>query len=195
MYLNLDEASHLKFSDCASCSLHCCDGSRLILAPIVLDDFQYVYEHFLIAFAIIDKKLRMVMVFSNRVKACLYYKKGACTIYNKRPPACKLYPLAPYYDEILVDSSCPALGHIGIPIVRNGATLLSRVNEPFYHARLENFSDKVADSDLFLQRLNWEFRPILELEGIMLLTYTGAQQNSFIQMHKASLGFLDEWRG
>ena len=195
MYLNLEEATHLKFSNCQGCQQSCCDGSRFILAPIVLDDFQYIYKKFLITFAVIDGRLRMVMILSNGFSPCLYYKEGACTIYDERPPACVLYPYTPYDDEVLIDTTCDAIGEIGSEVNVGGTKLLDQVDPSFYHPRLEGFSQKLDESEAFLESLNWEFRPILQLGDIMLQAYTGNQQNSFIQMHKASLEFLNELRG
>ena len=137
----------------------------------------------------------MVMILSNGFSPCIYYKDGSCSIYDERPPACRLYPYTPYNDEVLIDTTCEAIGHEGIEINVGGTKLLEQVNPSFFHPRLEGFSAKLDRAEAFLESLNWEFRPILQLGDVMLLEYRGSQQNSFIQMHKASLEFLVEWRG
>jgi len=188
MYQNLKETSGLRFSNCDFCEKSCCDGGQFILAPLILEDVKAVYKNFLVAFARIDHKLRLVMLISNRIKPCLYYENKQCTIYDNRPPACHLYPITPFYDQVLVDSSCHAVGTQGTLLWSEG-----KVDASFYHERLENFDDKVQKCEQFLANLDWKFRPIFEIDGITLLEYVGVQQNSFIQMHKASLPFLKEW--
>lgn len=147
-----------------------------------------VYASFAVLFARIENRLRMVMLISNRSKPCRYYQNGVCSIYESRPPACKLYPVTPYFDEILIDTSCPALGWEGLPIMEEGA-----VSRSFYHERLENFEQKLERTEEFLGNLDWKFRPVYEIDGIALLEYTGVQQNSFIQMHRASLKHLNHF--
>ncbi len=195
MYKNLREASQLRFSDCQGCQESCCDGSRFILAPLILDDFQYVYKKFLIAFAVIDGRMRALMLLSNRYSPCIYYKEGKCTIYDERPPACVIYPYTPFYDEILIDTSCPAVGLQGSEMVIPAPTVHEQMHKDFFHERMVDFADKLADTDIFLEKLRFEFRPIFEIDGIKLLEYMGDQKNSYIQMHKASLEYMIEWRG
>ena len=194
MYKSLNEAQELCFSGCDQCQESCCDGSKFILAPLVLDDFKRVYKKFLIAFAVFEHRVKAVMLLSNKFSPCLYYKEGKCSIYEERPPVCKIYPYTPYFDDVLIDTACEGVGHNGMKMVREGECLKERMLEGFYDERFENFMDKLADTDIFLEKLGFEFRPILEIEGVKLLEYIGSQQNSFIQMHKASLEFLVEWR-
>lgn len=189
MYINLNEAEHLHFSNCDTCTKSCCDGRRFVLAPLIMDDVEEVYEKFLIAFAFIDGQLRMLMVISNKFSPCMYYKNNQCTIYDTRPPACKLYPYTPYFEEILIDTQCEAVGEVGIPMVVNGTLL-----DSFKHKRLENFRDKLDDTQFYLYNLGHQFRPLIEIEGVMLLEYTGEVDDAFIQMHKTSLAHVGHWR-
>lgn len=165
------------------------------MAPLILEDFQYVYKNFLIAFAVFEGRVKAVMLLSNQLRPCLYYKEGRCSIYETRPPACRMYPYTPYFDDVFIDTTCDAVGSEGFPMFDPDTSRSAPIPEAFYDKRFEEFSDKLADTDIFLDKLGFEFRPILEIGGVKLLEYLGEQQNSFIQMHKASLEFLTEWRG
>lgn len=193
MYINIEQAQGLCFSDCQTCTTSCCDGGRFIVAPLVLEDFQAVYENFLIAFALIDDKLRVVMLISNRTQPCIYYKENRCTIYEQRPPACVLYPYTPYFNDVLIDTACEAVGEQGFSLKQDADTLLAKVHPSFYHKRLESFSSKLGETQDFLESLDDNFEAILEVEGITLMAYVGKGNNDFLKMHKASLKFTSEW--
>ena len=193
MYINIEEAKGLCFSDCQTCTTSCCDGGRFIVAPLVMEDFKSVYEKFLIAFALIDDKLRVVMLISNRNKPCIYYKDKRCTIYEERPPACVLYPYTPYFDEVLIDTACEAVGDVGLSLTQDADKLLEKVHPSFYHKRLEGFSSKLEVTQEFLDNLDNNFEAIVDIEGITLMSYVGKEDNEFLKMHKASLVFASEW--
>jgi len=194
MYINIEEAKGLCFSDCQTCTTSCCDGGRFIVAPLVLEDFKSVFEKFLIAFALIDEKLRVVMLISDRKKPCLYYKESRCTIYEQRPPACVLYPYTPYFDEILIDTACDAVGGFGFELQQDKSTSLEMVHPDFYHKRLEGFPQKLEDTQNFLEELDDSFEALFDIEGLTLMAYTGVKDNDFLKMHKASLALVNEWR-
>lgn len=193
MYINLKEASGLCFSGCQGCETSCCDGGRFVLAPLIVEDFPLVYENFLIAFAYVDEKLRVVMLLSNRSTPCRFYVDNLCTIYESRPPACTLYPFTPYYDEVLIDTACHAVGSSGFSLIQEDKIGLASVHPSFYHTRLEDFALKLKDTETFLENLGDDFEIILEVEGVSLMRYTGSVEHSALKMHKASLKHVQRW--
>lgn len=194
MYIKLEDASGLFFSSCQACQQSCCDGGRFVLAPLVLDDFDAVYKNFLIAFAYVDGNLRVVMLISNKDKACQYYKDNLCTIYDSRPPACVMYPFTPYYDEVFIDSACEAVGYAGFELRQNEEKLLDQVHPSFYHERLVDFSQKLAKTELFLHTLEDKFEDMFEVQGIMLMKYKGSGEHKALQMHQDSLVHVSFWK-
>lgn len=193
MYINIEQAQGLNFSSCDTCTKSCCDGGRFILAPLVLDDFELVFQKFLIAFARIDDKLRVVMLISNRKKPCIYYKDNKCSIYEERPPACVMYPITPYFNDVFIDTDCDAVGDIGFELRQDKDELLDKVHPDFYHKRLENFSTKLGATQGFLDSLQECFEPLFDVEGITLMSYVGKDENTFLKMHRASLVFANQW--
>jgi uncharacterized protein len=193
MYINLKEAQGICFSSCEGCRTSCCDGGRFMLAPLVLNDLENVYKNFLTAFAYIDGNLRLVMLISNRKKPCSYFKDGRCTIYNERPPACTMYPFTPYFDDVLIDTACEAVGFAGFELQMPDKEGLEQVHPSFYHPRLERFSDKYNDTVRFLERIDENFEVLLEIEGIALMAYKGSLDNEVIKMHQASLRHITSW--
>lgn len=193
MYINLKEADGLSFSNCDNCRTSCCDGGRFILAPLVLEDFQWVYKKFLIAFAMIDDALRIVMLISNRDKPCIYYQNSRCTIYENRPPACVTYPFTPFYDEVLVDTACEAVGFVGFELKQEEEGVLEQIHPSFYHKRFEDFSSKLKDTEKFLEDLDASFEVVLNVEGIDLMRYVGQKDSDVLKMHHASLEHQQNW--
>lgn len=193
MYINIEQAQGLNFSSCDNCTKSCCDGGRFILAPLVLDDFESVFKNFLIAFAVIDDKLRVVMVISNRKTPCIYYKEKRCSIYEERPPACVMYPFTPYFNEVFIDTDCDAVGGSGFELRQDKDALLDKVHPDFYHKRLEGFAAKLGVTQGFLESLEDDFEPLFDVEGITLMSYVGTKDNDYLKMHKASLAFANQW--
>ena len=193
MDTNIEQAQGLNFSSCDNCTKSCCDGGRFILAPLVLDDFESVFKNFLIAFAMIDEKLRVVMVISNREKPCIYYKDNRCSIYEERPPACVIYPFTPYYDDIFIDTDCDAVGYVGFELRQDKNELLDKVHPDFYHKRFKGFSTKLRKTEDFLDDLEECFEPLFDVEGITLMSYAGKKEDEFLKMHHASLDFANKW--
>ncbi len=193
MYVKINDADALSFSSCHGCQQSCCDGGRFVLAPLVLDDFEDVYKNFLIAFAWVDDQLRAVMVISDRKQPCIYYKNNLCTIYDQRPPACVLYPFTPYYDDVLIDTACDAVGAEGFLLKQMQRKVIDQVHPDFYHSRLEYFSDKLDRTYSFLDGVKFHLEPLFEVEGIMLLRYSGSDENRWLKMHEASLEHQKHW--
>lgn len=170
----------LFFSGCNGC-VACC-GDKFPLAPLVLDDFRPVHRRFPILFSLQDDELRVFMKLSDYGVPCPYLRSGSCSIYEERPPACRIYPLTPFNDRLLVDRACPAVGETGLPLVTRG-----KPGPAFAHPRLENFRGKRASTARWLAGLDRTFAPAETVAGIPLFRYAGALDDPYLQMHRASL--------
>ena len=191
-YLNV-KGSDFYFSGCASCDKRCCDGrAGYALTPLITDDFADVYRHFPILFGSINDVFRPLMLMNDGNSTCSYLgANGECRIYEERPPACRLYPISPFFDEVFIDSHCPGVSAdmIGEVIVQSG-----KVASKFYHQRLENFAKKLEQTALFMQALvenEHDFEAVGEVSGVVLYRYDGEKENDLIRMHKESLLHLE----
>lgn len=182
-YINIQDLSTLYFSGCSGCTYSCCDGSRFAFLPLILEDFEEVYPYFPIVFAVIERDLRALILLSDSTGKCHYFNGQSCVLYDKRPPGCRLYPLTPFYDQILIDSSCPALTHEpSTPLVSSGT-----IHADFYHHRLEGFEMKRQATAAYLSKLQTDLNSLGEFRGIELFRYTGDIDDPYIQMHRKSL--------
>jgi len=111
MYVDIKYLDKLKFNNCENC-YECC---KKLMALLILEDFKKVYNYFPILIAKFDF-LKPVMLLSND-KYCPYLKNEKCSIYENRPPACRIYPYSPWYDKILLDISCDGIGIKGEKIL------------------------------------------------------------------------------
>ncbi len=174
------------FSSCETCEGICCNGARgFALTPLILEDFEEVYKNFAIVFTLMNKKLRALLVLNDGTNFCKYYLDNKCSIYEHRPPACKLYPIAPYFDDILVDTSCPSVSQdSGKLLCKN-----SKISDDFYTQRLNDFNKKLQRSYEFydsIYNIN-NFKFIGHIRGNPLLKYTKKTDNKYIKMHLKSL--------
>lgn len=174
------------FNGCADCEGICCNGAKgFALSPLILDDFEKVYKNFAIVFTIIGKKLRALVVLNDGKSFCKYYVDNKCSIYEERTPSCKLYPIAPYFDDILVDTSCPSINfEIGDSICNQG-----KIDKKFFTDRLKNFNQKLIDTYNFLETIYDinDFKFIGHVKGTPLLKYTKETNDIYIKMHLESL--------
>jgi len=188
MFVPVKDVGDVYFTGCTTCTNRCCEGGKFSLAPLILEDFERVYKNFEIFFGYIDGNLKALMVLNRgrtdagKIDTCEYLENGICTIYENRPPACKLYPLSPYYDEIYVDSSCEAVS-------REGEFLVSpeKINPNFKDIRLENFSSKLQETLLWLDLIKDDLEEVDEVMGIKLLKYIGKIDDRFMSMHLNSI--------
>ena len=177
MFANIKDFKTLHFSSCDKCIESCCSSSKFVMAPLILEDIKLVYNHFPIYFASIDNEIRLVIIMSGKESHCPYLKDGKCSIYNERPPTCRLYPLSPYYNEILIDTSCKAVGMQGKLISEDGIC-----TEEFYNKRLDNFLYKLNDTKLYISRRKNDLKYMDEISGIKLYNYIGQIKDSYIKM-------------
>ncbi|WP_041959356.1 YkgJ family cysteine cluster protein [Sulfurospirillum arsenophilum] len=181
---------NLYFNGCSECEGHCCNGAKGFAAsPLILEDFEEVYQNFPIVFSVNDEADLVVYVMLNDGKGhCKYYSDMKCSIYEHRAPACKLYPVSPYFEHILVDTACPSVNFdTGKVICKD-----SKLNQDFYTQRLENFVAKREATSAFLDSIKHEeyFSYIGEILGLPLFKYAYPSENRYIQMHQASLKHL-----
>lgn len=185
-YVSITAIDTLFFSSCEGCLNSCCDGSRFHFAPLILDDFIEVFRYFPIVFGRIAQEWRPMILFSGDGEACRYFKEGRCGGYEHRPPACRIYPLTPYYEDILIDTSCHTV------CSEKGAFLASpgTINTDFYHQRLENFEMKRQATQRYMAELAEQFELVGEKGGVEYYRYTGPIRDQYIQMHEDSLRLL-----
>lgn len=178
--------NNLFFNGCATCDGNCCNGARgFALSPLILEDFEEVYKNFTITFALNDRKLRAYVILNNGKDHCKYYINNQCSIYEQRTPACKLYPVSPYFENILIDTECPSINtEYGEAICSEG-----KLNDTFSTDRLTDFNEKLkASFDFYdsIHNIN-NFKFLGDILGMQLLKYVGPSDNKYIKMHKESL--------
>jgi len=182
LYINIKHLHLLKFNNCKECS-ECCKNK--FLAPLVLEDFEKVYQYFPILIAKLDT-LKPVMLLSNEI-SCPYLKNETCSIYENRPPACRIYPFSPWYDSILLDISCKGVGIEGeaLPLSKN-----EFINSKFFDTRIENIESKLIQTQKWLNNQNLKY--FATFKEIELFTIQNIN-DKFAKMHKSSLKFLDNY--
>ncbi len=174
------------FNGCSGCDGDCCNGAKgFALSPLILEDFEEVYKNFAIVFGFQDENLRAYVVLNDGKSHCRYYIDNKCSIYEQRTPACKLYPISPYFEHILVDSECPSINDkSGICLSHNG-----KINDAFYTKRLDNFKDKLEKTYMFYDAINDKenFEVIGNILGIDILKYIKNTDDKYLKMHLDSL--------
>lgn len=181
MYANIKDFEKIHFSSCEGCEDSCCSSSMFIMAPLILEDIELVYNYFPIYFASIDDEIRLVIIMSGKEDHCPYLKDNKCAIYDSRPPTCHLYPLSPYFDEIFIDTACKAVGLDGIPISNGG-----EVTKEFYNKRFDNFLSKLNNTKQYISQRENELKYADEILGIKLYNYVGDLQDSYKEMIESS---------
>jgi Fe-S-cluster containining protein len=158
MYVDINYLENLKFNNCENCS-ECCKNKYL--APLILDDFKKVYEYFPIFIAKLET-FKPVMLLSNETQ-CPYLINEKCSIYEKRPPACRLYPYSPWFNKILIDLSCKGVGIKGenLPL-----TITDFKNSSFFDERVINIENKIFKTYKWLE--NKKLYPFAIYYGIEL---------------------------
>jgi len=178
------------FNGCSSCDGDCCNGAKgFALSPLILEDFEEVYKNFAIVFSIHNNKINAFVVLNDGKSHCRYYIDNKCSIYEQRTPACKLYPISPYFEHILIDTECPSINNEFGSIISKGGKL----NDDFFTQRLENFNEKVTKSFEFYDALDEKdsFEFIGSILDMPILKYIKPSQNRYIQMHLKSLEHLN----
>lgn len=156
MYVDIRDLELIKFNNCKECD-ECCRNKYL--APLFLEDFEKVYKFFPILIAKLDT-FKPVMLLSNET-SCPYLKNSQCTIYDYRPPACKIYPFSPWYEKVLLDLSCPGIGTEGDILDLDNFQTTN-----FYEERFSNTTQKLNRSIKWSR--NKKLKKVGEIFGIKL---------------------------
>ncbi|MEM1641806.1 MAG: YkgJ family cysteine cluster protein [Desulfurococcaceae archaeon] len=101
---------------CSSCSINCCRRFYAVLLPEEEEEFKDV------AFTISTERGEVKCIGSRSSKPCPFLdSRSLCTIYNKRPLDCRLWPIIVYIDfktrekVVYLDMDCPAAKEGRIP--------------------------------------------------------------------------------
>jgi len=181
MFVDIKYLELIRFNECKECS-ECC---KKPMTPLVLDDFEKVYEYFPILIAKLDI-FKPVMLLSNEI-SCPYLKEDWCSIYENRPPACKIYPYSPWYDKILLDLSCKGIGTKGkiIPTDYNEFK-----NSTFFEKRFINITEKLQNTLKWLEKE--ELTDFGEYKNIKLYKLK-PNDNHYNLLHQKSLQNLKNY--
>ncbi|WP_456479144.1 YkgJ family cysteine cluster protein [Nautilia sp.] len=179
MYSSIRHLHLLKFKGCDECT-ECCKSKYM--APLVLEDFEKVYKYFPILIAKLDK-LKPVMLLSNSA-SCPYLENKKCSIYENRPPACKIYPYSPWFGDILLDLSCKGVGIEGKTLPLTPEEFLK---SDFYEERFENITEKIKNTNIWLAKQEVVY--FRTYKNIKLYILKNARDD-YAHMHKNSLMFL-----
>jgi Fe-S-cluster containining protein len=161
---NIKKLVPLYFIGCKDCT-KCCDGSKFFLAPLILEDFDKVKNYFEIRAIILDEIIP-VMLFNDGSNPCKYLKDGVCDIYENRPPACKIYPFSPYYEEIYIDLECDGIGVFGEKLPINKEQLFK---SNFFEERFVDFSKKRKETIQYMKQQKLYFDK--EIKNIKLYKF------------------------
>ena len=167
----------LYFQGCENCEVNCCKRFKFI--PLILEDFKEVYKFFPIFFAFFDEEIIPVIELGEN--QCRYFKNNKCEIYEFRPPGCKTYPIIPYFDEILVDTSCPGVGNKGEFLANK-----EKINPKFFHKRIENLTKK-REKTLKLTNSIKNDLIFFKNNTIDLFVYLKLTNNKYLKMHQNSI--------
>lgn len=190
MFVNIKEVQDMYFSSCDGCNNNCCSAPRVSLAPMVLDDFEYVYKNFAIQFVYHNLELKVNMVINQGEGSCKYYQNQKCSIYAIRPPGCIMFPISPYFDEFYINLDCQALSTDstkGDWICKD-----NQYNKAFHNSRVENFVSKLNKTKEFLNEIEKNITPSIKIGDIQLFDYIGDMQNEYIDMYRQSLVHINK---
>lgn len=172
------EKQNISFGDCANCEANCCKGSfGTVFSQILKEEFEDVHKNFPILFIFGSLNfVKPVILLSNGFDFCPYLKDFRCSIYDKRPNVCKIYPLSPNIDNfVYIDNSCPEIFK-----GENKLNLKSTI--------LENYQKKYIETHLEFEKLIIEdFEEILSIKGIKFYKYIGYEESKYLDFHKLSL--------
>lgn len=174
---------NFKFTSCEICDGRCCDGRRgSVFTQILLSDFKEVYEYFPIAFIMGNLGyIKPVILLSNGKDFCRYLKDFKCTIYEKRPSICRVYPLSPSIDnDIYVDTTCPAVEKISQNI---------GVANEFQHDILQDYQKKFIET--FRHISNYakaeNLKVLTTIDKMVFLSFKEDFGDKYLSMHLSSV--------
>jgi len=159
---NIEKLPPLYFKGCGDC-FKCC-GEKFFLAPLILEDFDKVRPYFEIRAVKFDEIIPVMILVEGEV--CKYLEDGKCTIYDNRPPACRIYPFSPYFDNITIDLSCDGIGCEGEKLPSNKNQFFKSA---FFEERMKNFKSKREKTIEFMKEQTLIFDK--EIKGIKLYKF------------------------
>ena len=132
----LDPKKHRNyaFNGCETCDAKCC-GSTIIYASLF--DLKEASALFPILFYINEGKISPVYFFyygETIQEKCPYLKENLCSVYEKRPYACRSYPFSFEKGKPCYDDGCPKVGALengGSPLFDAKNTLSPHVVSNF----------------------------------------------------------------
>ena len=163
---NIKKLPQLYFKGCGDCSERC--EGKFFLAPLILEDFQKVEPYFEIKAIKLEGEIVPVMLLTDGENPCKYLNKGKCKIYENRPPACKIYPFSPFYDELFLDLSCQAISYketiLKLPRTKN-----EFLNSQFFEERVIDFKEKREKTLKYMKKQKLTFYK--KIKGIELFNF------------------------
>ena len=126
--------SNFAFNGCETCDAKCC-GSTIIYASIF--DLKEASALFPILFYINDGKISPVYFFyygESIQEKCPYLEGNMCSVYEKRPYACRSYPFSFENGKPCFDDGCPKVAVLeegGLPLFDIKSTLNPRFVSSF----------------------------------------------------------------
>lgn len=181
------------FGSCETCGAGCCTGENFsLMSEIVLEEFENCAKNFPILFVLGEKGyIKPVILLTNGKEYCRYINNYKCTIYDKRPSTCKIYPLGiDIFNNIHIDLSCPAVNKVGITIIEN-----KKVHENFDHIKLNDYQQRFLDTHTYFNEMNDkdDLEHILTIKQIKFYKFISDKDKKYINIHTKSLKNLDEY--
>lgn len=182
----------ITFSSCEECDALCCDGARgTTFSQLILEDFNEVFENFPILFLRGSQGyLKPVVLLSNGQGFCPYIQNFRCTIYEKRPSVCKIYPLSPHItDDIFVDTRCPA-----VSIKKSKEKTPTFININANHPHLNTYQDKYITMHLHFQKFNEKenLAQVCKIDNHVFYKFKNSFDDKYIKQHLDSLKLLEK---
>ena len=178
------EDSVVDFGDCKNCEARCCKGAfGSLFSQILKEEFEVLYQNFPILFIFGSKGfIKPIILISNGYDSCPYLKDNLCSIYEKRPSVCKIYPLSPNLDNsIYIDSSCPE--------IFKGTNSLD-IEVDFF----SNYQKSYLDTHFEFDNLKIDdFEELLFIKNMRFFKYTGKESSKYLDFHKLSLENLKNY--
>ncbi|WP_320036212.1 hypothetical protein [Halarcobacter sp.] len=194
MFKLLDE-EELYFGDCKDCHAKCCDGREgIVFSQILLDEFEYIYKNFPIVFIFGGLNyIKPVVLLTNGKSLCPYNIDFKCTIYEKRPSVCRIYPLSTNLDnQIYIDKDCPQ-----VTLQKENKTPLSKnkkLSPYFQNDIFYTYQEKYIETHYEFDILDKnDFKEIINIKSMPFYGYFGSHNSKYIDFHKYSLVNLNKY--
>jgi Fe-S-cluster containining protein len=151
----LDQKKHgdYGFNGCAVCDAKCCSSSIIFAS---LYDLSTVVTNFPVLFYVRDKQISPVYFFyygEQDGQKCPYLVENLCSIYERRPYACRAYPFSFEQGKACYDDGCPQVASLeagGMPLYSDKKTLSPSIMDNFVSTHFNNQQGQnIDDSERF----------------------------------------------